>query len=203
RLLSRFPGNQVLQISVVQLEVEIARLPKQLDGLSIVLLSDWHVSGRIGIEYFHEVVQQANELQPDLVALCGDFCEEPREFDWLTQTLGQLRAKHGVYFVLGNHDYFTHESKRQRQILADAGLVDLGGRYLQTEIHGAKVLLAGNELPWFSPAADMEHAPQRGASPDQFRLLLSHSPDQFRWARRWDFDLMLAGHTHGGQIRLP
>jgi predicted MPP superfamily phosphohydrolase len=71
------------------------------------------------------------------------------------------------------------------------------------DVAGVDVVVAGNELPWFVPAADMENCPRRSADRQQLRILLSHSPDQFGWARRWDFDLMLAGHTHGGQVCLP
>ncbi|MFP6613093.1 MAG: metallophosphoesterase, partial [Pirellulales bacterium] len=63
--------------------------------------------------------------------------------------------------------------------------------------------LAGNELPWFPPAADMSTANSRGDDSQLLRIVLAHSPDQFVWARQHDADLMLAGHTHGGQIRLP
>ena len=63
------------------------------------------------------------------------------------------------------------------------------------------MLLAGNELPWFKPAADPRTFPPRSEVP--LRIVLAHSPDQLEWARQADGDLMLAGHTHGGQIRLP
>jgi predicted MPP superfamily phosphohydrolase len=86
--------------------------------------------------------------------------------------------------------------------MAEAGLVDLGGTWRQLEINGAPVVLAGNELPWLAPAAEMRGCPVRSAA-GGLRILLSHSPDQLEWARRHDFDLVLAGHTHGGQIQFP
>ena len=82
-------------------------------------------------------------------------------------------------------------------------MIDLGSRFKRLEVSGAEIILAGKELPWFSPPANMEQCPPRSADTGQLRILLSHSPDQFGWARRWDFDLVLAGHTHGGQICLP
>jgi predicted MPP superfamily phosphohydrolase len=82
-------------------------------------------------------------------------------------------------------------------------LIDLGGHRIELQINGCCVLLAGNELPWFAPAADMKNCPPREADANELRIALSHSPDQFAWARHWEFDLLLAGHTHGGQCRLP
>jgi predicted MPP superfamily phosphohydrolase len=202
-LLSHFPGNQVLKIAVEEMEVQIARLPAALDGLSIVQITDWHMTGKIGIEYFREVVREANALEPDLVALCGDLVEDAEHLEWIPETIAQLRARHGVFFILGNHDIYTRDVPRLRKLLCDAGFTDLGCRWKRLEVNGAEIILAGNELPWFKPAADMGDCPARPAEARQLRILLSHSPDQFGWARRWDFDLMLAGHTHGGQIRLP
>jgi uncharacterized protein len=202
-LLSFVPGNQVLKISLDELHCEIPRLPPELDGLSIVHLSDLHITGRVGIDFFREAVRQTNALQPDLIALTGDFIDDYALLDWIPSTLGKLTAPLGVYFVLGNHDGFTHEADRLRGTLTASGFNDLGSCWRSINARGANIVLAGNELPWFVPAADMEYCPPRSLTQPQLRILLSHSPDQFRWARRWDFDLMLAGHTHGGQIRLP
>ncbi len=88
-----------------------------------------------------------------------------------------------------------------RERLRNLGLVDLGGRWIELEHRGAKMVLAGNELPWFPPAADMQTC--RTTRDGSLRILLSHSPDQFEWAQRWKFDLMLAGHLHGGQVCFP
>lgn len=202
-LLSLVPGNQVLQIAVEELEVKIARLPPALDGFSIVQITDWHITGRIGLEYFRQVVSRANDLAPDLVALCGDLIEDINHFDWIPETFAKLRARHGVYYVLGNHDLYTRDVPHLRGLLAAAGVVDLGGCWKRIEARGEEIILAGNELPWFSPPANMTSSPPRSSSHEQLRILVSHSPDQFTWAQRHDFDLMLAGHTHGGQIRLP
>ena len=203
RLLSLVPGNQVLRISVDELHCELYRLPPEVDSLSIVHLSDLHMTGRIGIDFFREAVRVVNSLQPDLIAITGDFIDDYELLHWIPDALGKLTAPLGVHFVLGNHDGFTHQAARLRKTLTSIGFNDLGSSWRSLDARGANIILAGNELPWFSPAADMEYCPPRSSASPQLRILLSHSPDQFRWARRWDFDLMLAGHTHGGQIRLP
>jgi predicted MPP superfamily phosphohydrolase len=158
------------------------------------------------VEYFHEVVRQANELEPDLIALTGDLVDHAPYIDWLPETVGRLRAKAGVFFIFGNHDLRTRDLERLRRTLTDLGLVDLGGKWQQVPFRGESLLLAGNELPWIAPAADMRAcvAGAVGMEHDRpFRILLSHSPDQLGWAQRWDFDLVLCGHTHGGQFCLP
>ena len=202
----RLPGNLVFQLSVEQRELEFSRLPMALDGMSIVHLSDFHFTGRVGLDYFHEVIRRANSLQPDLIAITGDLVDHAPYIDWLPETLGRLRAEAGVYFIFGNHDLRTHDLPRLRRTLAELGLIDLGGKWRQVHFRGESLVLAGNELPWITPAADMRTCISAaiGMEHDRpFRILLSHSPDQFGWAQRWDFDLMLAGHTHGGQFCLP
>jgi predicted MPP superfamily phosphohydrolase len=87
-----------------------------------------------------------------------------------------------------------------RQALVASGLIDLGSRCEAITIRGTEILLAGNELPWFGVAPSPP--PPLAPSPP-LRVLLSHTPDQLPWARANAFDLMLAGHNHGGQIRLP
>ena len=202
----RLPANEVFQLSVEQRELEFSRLPVALDGFSIAHLSDFHFTGRIGVEYFHEVVRLANELEPDLIALTGDLVDHAPYIDWLPETVGRLRAKAGVFFIFGNHDLRTRDLERLRRTLTDLGLIDLGGKWQQVHFGGESFILAGNELPWIAPAADMRACVSAAVGMEHdrpFRILLSHSPDQFEWAQRWDFDLVLAGHTHGGQFCLP
>jgi hypothetical protein len=193
--------NEILRLDVTERVINVPRLPSALDGLSIVHLSDFHFTGKVGKAYFREVVRLANQLQPDLVAVTGDLVDKSRCIDWIPETLGQLRGRHGVYFVLGNHDLRV-DTGRLRRVLSQSGLIDLGGRLLPLSIRGEPVVLAGNELPWLAPAADMSRCPPpSGGRP--LRIVLSHSPDQLDWAVAHDVDLLLAGHTHGGQIRFP
>lgn len=192
----------MFQLDVDEEEVELARLPSALSGLSILHLSDFHFSTRITREYFDEVVRIANRLQPDVLAVTGDVCDATARIDWVGPIFGELVAPLGKYFVLGNHDKRVKDVSRLRAALTEAGCVDLAAGPRCVEIRGHSVLLAGNELPWF-PLADSLSSALASNEPKQFRILLTHSPDQVAWARRHDFDLVLAGHTHGGQICLP
>jgi uncharacterized protein len=205
--LARLPLNEVLRPEVSEWMLDVPRLAPALDGLRIVHLSDIHLTGHVGKAFFREVVRLSNELQPDLVAVTGDIVDNPACIDWFADTLGRLTARHGVYFILGNHDLRVADPVRVRRILEACGHVDLGVQQRQIEIGGCPVLLRGNEQPWFGQGRVREtHQPDGAGNrcvSRTLRIALAHCPDQLPWARGWDADLMLAGHTHGGQIRIP
>ena len=180
------------------------RLPKELDGLSIAHLSDLHFTGRIGIEFFEEVVRQTTALRADMIVITGDVLDEIEYLDWFDRTLAKLSAPLGIYFVLGNHDQFTGEAPRLRRAL-ETDRHDRSGRPLEAIGSKRRGNHSGRQRTAVVHAAG-QYAALPGPIGRQRRscgFCLSHSPDQFAWARRWDFDLMLAGHTHGGQICLP
>lgn len=198
----RIPGNEMLQLDLSECGVELPTLPPVLEGLSIVHITDAHFTGWVDRGFFHELVGLANGMDPDLVVLTGDLIDKRKCIDWLPETFGQLRARFGVHFVLGNHDVRV-DGSRIRAALTGCGLVDLGGRWVEHTVRGMPVLLIGNETPWGRPAPDLAGAPPPAGVGGPLRIALSHSPDQLGWARRNHVDLMFAGHTHGGQIRFP
>jgi predicted MPP superfamily phosphohydrolase len=201
--LARIPGNQILELNVHEKTVALPRLSPLLDGLAIAHLSDLHFTGQLKKEFFQEVVDRANALEVDLAVLTGDLIDDAACIDWIPDTLGRLRARYGVFFVLGNHDLRVRNVPRLRATLADAGITDLGGRWTMLDVRGHPVFMAGNELPWFTHASDATGCPADRDGKAALRIALSHTPDQIAWARACGFDLMLAGHTHGGQICLP
>ena len=203
RAWARVPGNQLLQVEVATKSLRIARLPAALDGLRIAHLSDLHFSGRITADFFDWIVDRTNQLQPDLVAITGDLIDHRRYLPWLPQILGRLQSPGGTFCILGNHELRLPDTSQLRDTLALAGLHYVGGRCHTLDIAGHRIFLAGNELPWWGPAPDLRHGLQPRNAPPALRLLLAHTPDRFPWARRYEFDLMLAGHTHGGQICFP
>ncbi len=193
---SRLPLNQVLELSVEQIELPVPGLPEQLDGYRIAHLSDIHLTGEIHPDYARYVVQRANEARPDLIALTGDIIDKQPCIDWLADIFSPAEAVDGCYFILGNHDTRIVDSWETRDAMDRAGWIDLGSEAIRRDLAGVPSLLLGNEYPWFE-------RPDVQLGDESFRLLLSHSPDQFGWARRHQVHLMLAGHTHGGQGRLP
>lgn len=188
---------------VVDVEVKLAKLPRALDGFSIVQLSDLHVGLTIDRGFVQRVVDRANALSPDLFALTGDvvdgYVERLRDD---AAPLGELRARHGVYAVTGNHEYYVGVDEWI------AALSALGVRYLRNE----RVTIGDGNASFDLAGVDdhsADHYPghgedlQRalaGRDPSRALVLLAHQPRQVRRAIRHGVDLQLSGHTHGGQI---
>lgn len=198
KLIGSLPLNEVVQLTTQEISFRLG-VPPALDGLKICQLSDLHFTGQIGIEYFQQVVRTANAFDPDLIFITGDLVDEIECLPWLDQTIGQLRARHGVFYVLGNHDLRIKDELSYRKRLAELNLICAAGKWQALTINGVSVAITGNELPWYAGA---ERLPPLDVSAG-LKILLSHSPDQIDWARPHKFDLIFAGHTHGGQIALP
>jgi predicted MPP superfamily phosphohydrolase len=196
------PGNEALTISVQEKEIAIPRLAALREPLRIAHISDLHMSGRLTRAYFERVVDETNALDADLIAITGDIVEREKCIDWIPATLAKLRAPGGVYFVLGNHDLHVSED-RLKAALSQAGLTHLGGVCHDAMVRGTPLVLGGNELPWYKPVSSFAQTPRHNAAGLPLRIVLAHSPDQFAWAQSNEVDLVLAGHLHGGQVRLP
>ena len=184
---------------IVDVEVALAKLPRAMDGFTIVQLSDLHVGLTIDRAFVQRVVEQANRLSPDLVALTGDLVDGPvAELRDEIAPLAQLRARHGVFAVTGNHEYYAG---------ADAwieAITRLDVRYLRNE----RVAIEGFDLAGVDDQSARrydghgEDLPRALAGRDTARalVLLAHQPRQVKRAAQHGVDLQLSGHTHGGQI---
>ncbi len=197
----RLPGNESSRCEFTDVGFQIQRLPPSLEGFSVLHLSDLHFSGRIPNAFYEEVIDAANGYGNDLAVVTGDIVDNSDYLDAACEILGRLQARYGVYFILGNHDYRC-DARWIRQRLVESGLIDVGGRVEVLEIGAETLLVGGDERPWGKAVPDFAAA-ARGDPRRPFRLLLAHTPDQFRWAARHGVDLVLAGHTHGGQVCMP
>lgn len=186
------------QFEITQPQIQLAKLPAAFHGLRLAQLSDVHHSPFLHHREISEAVRCVNALQPDVVMLTGDYVSHAREYiGACAEALGQLRAPLGVYAVLGNHDHWT-DGPAMAAALRAQNICVLSNENLKLERQGAYVRLVGVD-DLLTKNADLATALQ-GTAPDETRILLSHNPAIIREAARAGIDLVLSGHTHGGQI---
>jgi len=191
------PGNGVFQVELVERTLHLPRLPAEWDGLTVLHVSDLHLCGTPDRAWWKAVMDYCAAWRPDVVAVTGDVADGHKYMRWVIPVLGRLRGAAGAFAILGNHDSWDDPEFIRRR-LTRAGFDVLGNGWRQVDVRGRPLVVIGHEGPWFTPPPDLSACP---AGP--FRLCLSHTPDNTRWARRAGVDLMLSGHVHGGQIRLP
>ena len=104
KLFAGIPGNELLQIAIQRKTLRLPSLPRELDGLTIAHLSDLHMTGKVGSEFYDLVVDETNALNPDLIVITGDILEKEDCLPWIAPTIGRLQARHGKFFILGNHE---------------------------------------------------------------------------------------------------
>jgi predicted MPP superfamily phosphohydrolase len=198
---------------VVRIDIPLARLPVEFDGLTIAQLSDFHYDDHFTIHPITTAVRVVNELHPDLVVLTGDYVSSPVFADTHQQAipgawaaapcarlLGRLSARLGVFAALGNHDVFTDAEHVERS-LREAGLSVLRNQALPLQQHGARIWLAG--LDDAMEGKPDPEATLRRIPPQEAVIALVHEPDWADEMCRHAVDLQLSGHSHGGQVRLP
>jgi len=188
-------------LTVERHEVALRRLPRALDGLRVVQLSDIHNGPFTGPGQIERAVEEANRLDPDIVALTGDYVSHEREYAApCAEILGRLRARCGVFAVLGNHDHWVDAPLITDLFRAEGirVLVNEGMRFEHPEKPGSSFWLAGVD----DTMVGQEDLPLAlaGSRADELKLLLAHNPLVLRRAAREGVDLVLAGHTHGGQV---
>ena len=195
--LAMLPYNEVFQVEFAEHTLRLPRLPSALGGLTVLHLSDLHLCGTPDRDFYRLVMERCAAWEPDLVAITGDIADSFCHQRWIVPVLGRLRWRAAGLAILGNHDYW-YEPPYIRRRLRRLGFRYLGNAWEEVEVRGPSLVVVGHEGPWVRPAPDLSNCPT-----GPFRLCLSHTPDNFRWARRNGIDLMLSGHVHGGQIRLP
>ena len=195
-------GNEYEDPVVERVEIPILNLPPSFEGFRIVQISDIHYYPFTTLELVDQAVQMANQLNPDLVVLTGDFVWHEVEviFD-LMPSLARLDAKNGVYSILGNHDLWTDVGVIT-QAFKEAQLPLLVNEGLPFTIGNDSLYLAGLDDGW-SGKPDLNLA--MGDWPEGApTVLLMHEPDlATQYATDQRISLQLSGHSHGGQVRFP
>jgi hypothetical protein len=197
------------RIDLTRVPVRIPGLSRGLAGLRIVQATDLHIGNRMEGARLERMVERINALDPDVLVLTGDLFDfDPAAIEDGARRLARLRARHGVYAILGNHDIRTGAEAVARGLARFAP----GLRLLRDEIARLPLpdplYLAGVEDPgadWSARGVELPALERLAAArpADGPTLLLSHRPELFAQAARLGFPLVIAGHTHGGQLALP
>ena len=190
---------------LVEVAVPIRGLPPSLSGFSIAQISDLHVGPTIRRGFVARIVARVNRLEADVIAVTGDLVDGTvGQLQTDTAPLADLRARLGVYFVTGNHEYYSGEREWTREITR-LGLSVLKNEHVVLRRGGDEIVLAGvtdYSAQYFDPAQRSDPvAALRGApSGAGARILLAHQPSTAAAAAEAGFDLQISGHTHGGQF---
>jgi predicted MPP superfamily phosphohydrolase len=190
---------------IVRVDIPIRGLPAGLHGFSITQISDVHVGPTIRREFVERLVRRVNALGADLIAVTGDLVDgSVRQLASHTAPLSGLSARHGTYFVTGNHEYYSGEADWTREIRR-LGLTVLKNQHVVLTHGGATLVVAGiddiaahhyDASQRSDPAAALEGSPPDAGA----RILLAHQPISAHAAADTGYDLQISGHTHGGQF---
>jgi len=180
--------------------IRIKGLPRGFDGFTIALLTDIHHGPSADIEYVDRAVRETNRLSPDLVLLGGDYVFHSSEYyPPCVQSLAHLEAPCGVYFLLGNHDHWNGSWALRRSLRKSAR--ELINEGVEIRRGNERIYLAGVDDLW-TGTPRIDHF-VRKLDADAVCILGSHNPDYAERIEDHRIRLVLAGHTHGGQINIP
>jgi uncharacterized protein len=195
---------------VVRQDIALSRWPSRLDGFTVALLSDFHYDPYFSCHPLRAAVGIVNDLRPDLIALTGDFVSTPLlhsndhkaafEAEPCALVLSKMNARHGLWAVMGNHDFFTDQDHVIRALQAQ-GIQVLSNQSISIAANGTRFWLAGlNDI--LSGTANLSSTLQ-AVTAGEPTVLLAHEPDFADRVASFPVDLQLSGHSHGGQIRIP
>src|SRR5687767_15044848 len=191
--------SEPYRLTIEHQQIFLKRLPRELDGFRVVHLSDVHHSPFTSRKQIERAVATASRLQPDIIALTGDYISHNRIYAApCAEVVGRLRARHGVYAVLGNHDHWT-DATLIADLFRAEGIRVLVNEGTRMDLRGEAFWLAGVDDTMVG-LEDLSLA-LAGARESEMKLLLAHNPIILRRAARANVDFVLSGHTHGGQVK--
>jgi predicted MPP superfamily phosphohydrolase len=190
---------------IKRVDVPIAGLPRELDGYAIAQISDIHVGPTIKRAYLNAIVNKVNALKPDAIAVTGDLVDgSVQRLAMHTAPLSRLAAPDGVFFVTGNHEYYSGAEQWIAEVRR-LGLRVLMNEHVIRHRGQASLMIAGvtdYTAQHFNPAHKSDPQLAVAGAPDgvAVKVLLAHQPRSAPAAADAGFDLQLSGHTHGGQF---
>jgi predicted MPP superfamily phosphohydrolase len=188
---------------VREVDIPLEGLPPDLDGLRILQLSDIHLSAFLSEEEFARVVDEALQLHPHLAVVTGDLISGHSDpLDACIRQLARVKADAGVFGCMGNHERFARAEDYTARQSARVGIRFLRGESQALRFGNATLNLAGQDFQSQRERGRYLRGAERLILPGATNLLLQHNPDVFPVAARQGYNLLLAGHTHGGQVRV-
>ncbi len=190
--------------TVRKVAVSLKRLPQKLSGLKVVQISDLHIGVTVGQKWLEDIVKRINVLKPDIVAITGDLTDgDPEMLRDEIAPLKDLIAPHGIYFVTGNHEYYSNANRWIAEI-EKLGIRVLRNESVSIQKDSESFFLAGVD-DYISAKFQPGHGQNISKAVENLDdskavVLLAHQPRAVEEASDMGVDLVLAGHTHGGQI---
>ncbi|MEA3161418.1 MAG: uncharacterized protein QOD95_2966 [Gammaproteobacteria bacterium] len=190
---------------IVEVRIPVLGLPRALHGFSIAQISDVHVGPTIKRGFVEGIVRRVNDLNADLIAVTGDLVDgSVQQLSVHTAPLAGLAARHGAFFVTGNHEYYSGERAWTEEIRR-LGMHVLKNEHVVLQHDGASLVLAGvtdYSAHHFDPAQRSDPAAALSGAPADAgaKILLAHQPSSASAAAKAGFDVQISGHTHGGQF---
>jgi uncharacterized protein len=192
-------------LEINKLEIKHSLIPASFNGVKIVQFSDTHLGFHYNISQLKKLVEEINQLQPDLIFFTGDLLDEPNKYNEINKVppiLQQLKATIGKYCIYGNHDHGGYGSEIYKNLMEMSNFTLLLNESLTiNQKDGSFISLVGIDDQMLGKPdlkLAMTHVPK-----DSFKLLLSHAPDIADEASAYQIHWQLSGHSHGGQVKIP
>ncbi|PJA45920.1 hypothetical protein CO174_01320 [Candidatus Uhrbacteria bacterium CG_4_9_14_3_um_filter_50_9] len=198
--LTIFYGSFIEVKTLVVTEETIVLSEHPTESLTIAVVADFHLGPYKQERWAQTVVDTLMAHEPDLILIPGDFIFHKATDADMLDPLAELSAPYGVYAVTGNHDYEDQASQYVIDTLMGLGITVLENERERIMIGEKELVLAGISDLWYEGDT---HRAMTGVTREEVSILLSHNPDAVLYSNADLADLVIAGHTHGGQIRLP
>jgi len=212
--------NSFLFFAVVCITVSCASISTQTYTINTPLLEEQSVIKIVLISDLHStifgkdqsvLIGMVREIAPDLIILSGDIIDDVVPVTGTRLLLSGISGMAPIYYVTGNHEYRSHNIMEIREELVSYGVVILSDSYVKIEINNSEIIVAGvedpdkkfYETPNYNQDDSMEEAFRELDNVPLYKILIAHRPERIESYKRYSFDLILSGHTHGGQVRLP
>ncbi|MBD1381273.1 metallophosphoesterase [Metabacillus arenae] len=192
-------------IDITSFDIKHKQIPKAFNGTKIVQISDTHMSDFFTLSHLKKVLNEVNDLKPDIVFFTGDLMDEPNVYTMkqkVVEELNRLKAPLGKFAIYGNHDHGGYGTDIYHNMMAMTDFILLKNQYHEIKLlDGSMIQLAGiDDLMLGKP--DYEKT-LSNFTEENFSILLAHEPDAALESNKYKVNLQISGHSHGGQIQIP